>query len=145
LRERSDEAICGGLKLLVQIAPFGIKPVDKIDLLPAGAAFDFLLASDRAGRIETDFIINEPVNVLAVRKSRQQPFPMLIHSSLEIASNADIENSIVAVGQNVDAINLLHIFTSTTRYSFPRSARRAAVRGSRNDAGPGNCGERCTT
>ena len=63
-----------------------------------------LLASDHAGRIVTDFIINEPENVVAVRKSRQQPFPMLIHPSLEIASNAGIENSIVAVGQNVDAI-----------------------------------------
>jgi len=51
--ERSDEAICAGLKLLVQIAPFGIKPVDEIDPLPAGAGFDLLLASDRAGRAMT--------------------------------------------------------------------------------------------
>src|SRR5262249_8740680 len=86
-----------------QIAPFRFELINELELPGAPAleaAFAYAGLCNRSVFLEID----EPDNAVFIRKARDELQSMLGHTPQQVVRNADVENAIAAIGENVGVV-----------------------------------------
>ncbi len=93
-------------KIGVEITPLRINIFDKSELPNPLPFFYLLFAQDRAIHCVVEFGVNQYVNAVSPRETRDKIGPMLPSASGEIAGNTDIKRSVAPACQDVNAWTL---------------------------------------
>src|SRR5579864_5328028 len=97
-----------GRKILCEILPSGIVPLNKPDLLFAPPPLDFLFAGDRVANIRELFAMDQPENPVSGGESWDESLPVFNHPALEVIGYTDVQVSRPA-GQDVNPIRAAHL------------------------------------
>src|SRR3954447_1010249 len=87
-----------------QIAPFGIDLVDERELPGTTSSFEISLARSRLRNRRVLLEIDQPNDAVCSGEARYCFRPMLKHPAMQIVREADVENAMTAVCQDVDEV-----------------------------------------
>jgi hypothetical protein len=93
--------------LFVAVFPFGICRKDQPHLPGSRPMLHIALALDRRFDVGMAFDINQPLQSMLLSKARHDAFTMLPDTSRKITHDAGVENSIGAIGDDIDP-RLIH-------------------------------------
>src|SRR6185295_11111881 len=91
------------------VLPERVFLLDQRDLPIPLPSFKLLLACDRRRHALGHLEMDEPVDVIALCKTPHGFGSMLVHSRGQIGRHADVERSVAAARQNVDARLPVHL------------------------------------
>ena len=87
-----------------QVCPLRIQAVDQIDFLLARASFDLFFSDDGRFDIIAAFKIDQLGDVIFFREGTAFARFVFQDSALQVVGHAGVENGVVGVGHDVDAI-----------------------------------------
>ena len=86
-----------------QIAPLGVRAVDKVDLPCAPPVLEPLLAHDGLLHIAEHLEVDEPIDAVARGEPGQGVVPMLPEAAHQVRGDADVKRAVVPAREDVDA------------------------------------------
>ncbi len=106
-----------------EIGPARIERFNQCDFLASAPALELLLARDRIRDFVVCLEVNQPLEVISLRKTRIGAFLMLAHSVVEIVAHAYVED-VRPIRHDVNVV-LAHRKKIASRRSFDSSSFRS--------------------
>jgi hypothetical protein len=106
---------------VVQIIPFGVGAIDEAHLPGAGPVLDGCLTLNGGSDIVEPLCINQPLQAVVFGKSVDQPFPMFVGSSRQVAGDTDVKDAVAPIGHEINPAT--RHFRIKARRGWPEQVR----------------------